>query len=162
MFNSISHFNYTRQLVPLKNKLLSNNNFLPTKKFYFTKMFALARMGSNIQTKTNLISEITKYKNEFIKCQKFNMRSMKSKRKLRMANTKYKIKNHSGIMKRVRVVGPRFDRQIKFWPTGNVHKMTNKSSANLKNKKRARYISAVDLRRVKRLIPYFKRKKCKH
>ncbi len=142
----------TANVFPMKNEIM--------KKFFFTKMFTLAKMGTSASSSSFPL--MTKPCNELIKYQKFFMRSMKSKRKLRAANTKYKIKNHTGLMKRIRVVGPSWNRQFKFWPTGHVHKMTNKSSANLKGKKKARYICLADIRRVRRLIPYFKRKKCKH
>ncbi len=124
------------------------------KKYFFTRLFTV-----NYMMKTQNTLPIAD--NELIHYQKFFMRSMKSKRKIRAANTKYRIKNHTGLMKRIRVVGPRWDRQFKFYPTGNVHKMTNKSSANLKAKKKPRLISAADIGRVRRLIPYFKRRKCK-
>ncbi len=144
--------------------LNKTSNFLTggiiMKKYFFTRMFT---MSANYNSNMNkLCLPLTTNPNQLIKYQKFNMRSMKSKRKLRAANTRYRITNHTGLMKRIRVVGPRWNRQFKFYPTGNVHKMTNKSSANLRRKRKPRFISAADIRRVKRLIPYFKRKKCKH
>ena len=130
------------------------------KKYFFTRMFTMsANYNSNVN---KLCLPLNTNSNQLIKYQKFNMRSMKSKRKLRAPNTKYRITNHTGMMKRIRVVGPRWNRQFKFYPTGNVHKMTNKSSGNLRRKRKPRLISAADIRRVKRLIPYYKRKKCKH
>lgn len=89
-------------------------------------------------------------------------RSIKSKRKLRAPNTRYKIKNHRGLLKRLIVVGPRWDRQFKFKPIGRVHKSLNKSRANIWRKKQLRLISKADLRRVKRMIPYYKRQRYKH
>lgn len=41
------------------------------------------------------------------------------------------------------------------------HLNRNKSQANLIRKRRARYIHKADMRRVKKLIPYFKRRSLK-
>jgi len=40
--------------------------------------------------------------------------------------------------------------------------MTNKSKRNLLAKRKSKYISKCDIRRVKRMLPYFRRKKYKH
>jgi ribosomal protein L35 len=131
---------------------VSNKNF-------FNKIFHTSQFSNT----NNLImgSGLKQVENVLIKYQKFEMRSMKSKRKLRAPNTKYKITNHTGLMKRIKIVGPRWNRGFKFWPVGHSHKMTNKSSGNLKRKKQARYICHADIRRIKRLIPYFMRRKTK-
>jgi ribosomal protein L35 len=158
-----SNFSSLPKNTSLTSTFNKTSNFLSggdlIKKYFFTRMFTMSANYNMNKLSLPLPSTIS---NQLIKYQKFNMRSMKSKRKLRAANTKYRITNHSGLMKRIRVVGPRWNRQFKFYPTGNVHKMTNKSSGNLRRKRKPRLISAADIRRVKRLIPYFKRKKCKH
>jgi len=129
-----------------------------------TKMFKLENNFNFIKDKFVLNFNYIEQSKEksLIKFQKFYLRSVKSKRKLKLPDTKNRIKNHIGLMKRIRVVGPRWNRGFKYWPTGKVHKMTNKSSSNLKRKRQARYICKADLQRVKRLIPYFKRQKYKH
>ncbi len=136
------------------NKLQSNlTNF--HQRFFFTTLFGMKSLLTG--NKMNLNS--TAIVKTPMKC--FS-RSVKSKRKMRMPDTSLKIRNHKGMLKRIRIVGPRWDRQFKFYPVGNVHKMTNKSRANLKRKRQARFISPVDIKRVRKLIPYFKRKKYKH
>ena len=44
---------------------------------------------------------------------------------------------------------------------GRRHKRSNKSKANLERKKVPKYIGSADIRRVKKMLPYFKRKKYK-
>jgi ribosomal protein L35 len=100
--------------------------------------------------------------NLLINYQKFYMRSMKTKRRYRKPDTGYKIRTHHGLSKRIRIVGPRWNRCFKFWPTGHTHKMTNKLTNNLRSKKKAKFIKKADLRHVKRMLPYYKRKKYKH
>ncbi len=139
--------------------LLNNHNFMSKQNFNFQKFnfmnfMTLLRLKNNFWTPAK--------NNCLINYQKFYMRSLKTKRRAKYPNSKHKQTNHTGMMKRVRVVGPIWDRGFKFWPTGNVHKMTNKSSANLKRKRKARYICKADLKRVKRLIPYYKRQKYKN
>jgi ribosomal protein L35 len=99
---------------------------------------------------------------QLIKVSNKGLRSMKSKRKLRMPNTKYKMKTHNALKKRIRIVGRFFDRGFKQWANNHSHKMINKSNANLEKKKKPRYISKVDIRHAKRMLPYFRRKKYKH
>jgi ribosomal protein L35 len=58
-------------------------------------------------------------------------------------------------------VGPRWDRQFKFRSPHRYHLRRNKSRSNLKRKLRARFVHPADMARVKKLIPYFKRKSLK-
>lgn len=68
----------------------------------------------------------------------------------------YKLKSHSGLKKRLRVVGPINEREFKFYPAGKRHLMNNKSSNNL-NRKKVKYLECPgDIKRVKKLLPYWK------
>jgi ribosomal protein L35 len=58
-------------------------------------------------------------------------------------------------------VGPRWNRQFKFQSPSKKHLLRNKSRSNLIRKRRVRYVHKADLRRVKKLIPYYKRKSLK-
>ena len=44
----------------------------------------------------------------------------------------YKISNHKGLLKRIKIVGPRRDRRVKFKAPGARHLNRNKSKANLR------------------------------
>lgn len=72
-----------------------------------------------------------------------------------------RLATHKGLIKRVRIVGPRHARRFKFKAPGLHHKLRKWRARNLKNKKKPRYISAADMPRVKKLLPYFKRQKFK-
>lgn len=50
---------------------------------------------------------------------------------------------------------------FKFQSPGKKHLNRHKSSANLLRKRRVRYVHKADLNRVRKLIPYFKRKSLK-
>ena len=143
------------------------NTFTP--KFFFTSMFKnsmpniftsinLNKSGNNlrsisIQPKISLFYQIAS--------KNFGV-SIATKRKQKLPDTRYKMRTHRGLFKRIRIVGPRWDRQFKFYPTNNVHKMSNKSRANLRRKRQCRFIAKSDIRRVRRLLPYYKRNKYKH
>ncbi|CAD8094128.1 unnamed protein product [Paramecium primaurelia] len=83
------------------------------------------------------------------------------KSRIRTQNRLYKIGNHKGLMKRVKIVGPRRARRLKFKSPGSRHLNRNCSKANLRRKRRTRYISDVDMPRMRKLLPLMKRQKCK-
>ena len=58
-------------------------------------------------------------------------------------------------------VGPRWNRQFKFQSPGLRHLRRHKSQANLLRKRRPRYVHPADMHRVKKLIPYYKRRSLK-
>lgn len=58
-------------------------------------------------------------------------------------------------------VGPRWNRRFKFQSPGSRHLRRHKTQANLNRKRRARYVHVADMRKVKKLVPYFKRKSLK-
>jgi ribosomal protein L35 len=144
--NNTSHIN--------QFKKFNSFNFLtnPTMKKFSFKVFTL----SPLNTLSNSNTE-----NALIQYQKFNLRSMKSKRKVRAPDPKYKMKTHRGLRKRIRIIGSMFDRGFKHWPNNHRHKMINKSTGNLVRKRKARYICKSDFRRIRKMLPYFKRKKYK-
>jgi len=142
------------------NKMTTSFKFPETSNLFYTKSNIKTFFTKNIQhglKNTGLIKS-----NLLINYQKFSLRSMKSKRKARAPDPKYKISTHHGLKKRIRIVGPRWCRAFKCWANNHRHKMVNKSSSNLARKKKPRYIAQAYIRRVKRLLPYFKRKKYKH
>jgi ribosomal protein L35 len=149
-FNIFSNFNTLAKSFKILNGshsiYTSNNN-----KTFFTKNIQQGNNSTGLM-KSNLL----------INYQKFFLRSMKSKRKARAPDPKYKIPTHNGLKKRVRIVGPRWCRAFKCWANNHRHKMVNKSSSNLARKKQPTYVAKAYIRRVKRLLPYFKRKKYKH
>ena len=58
-------------------------------------------------------------------------------------------------------VGPVWNRQFKRLSADNYHLKRKKSRQNLRRKSRDHYISQADIWRVKRMIPYFKRRSLK-
>ena len=68
----------------------------------------------------------------------------------------YKLKTHSGLKKRLRVVGPTNEREFKFYPAAKTHLLNNKSANNLKRKKVRCLECPGDIKRVKKLLPYWK------
>lgn len=52
----------------------------------------------------NFFTKIKQTENVLIKYQKAGMRSMKTKRKMRVADTTYRMKTHNALKKRVRIV----------------------------------------------------------
>lgn len=65
--------------------------------------------------------------------------------------------HHNGLLKRVKIVGPRRARRIKFKSAGARHLNRNKSRSNLRRKRLTRFISDADMPRLRKLIPMMKR-----
>ena len=68
-----------------------------------------------------------------------------------------KLTNHKGLLKRIKIVGPRHARMFKFRSPGMRHKMRKRSHMGMARKKRARYVSSADIRVVRKMIPDYKR-----
>mmetsp|Transcript_70248 Transcript_70248/g.81894 ORF Transcript_70248/g.81894 Transcript_70248/m.81894 type:complete len:173 (+) Transcript_70248:31-549(+) len=83
------------------------------------------------------------------------------KRSIRKEIRDYKPTNHNGLLARIRIVGPRHDRKFKCRPAGGRHLLRNKSKNNFNRRKRVKFIDPADMRRMKKLIPYYKRQKLK-
>lgn len=68
----------------------------------------------------------------------------------------YKLKTHSGVKKRIKIIGAIHERQFKFYPAGKQHLMNNKSANNL-NRKKPRVLECPgDIKRLKKVMPYWK------
>ena len=74
---------------------------------------------------------------------------------------KYKLKTKKAFQKRVRVVGKFSEKAFKYYPVGHRHLNRNKSKRALKHDRTHRHLLTTpgDIRRAKRLMPYFKRRK---
>ena len=73
---------------------------------------------------------------------------------------KYKLKTKKSAQKRFRVVGSFEDRAFKYHAVGHRHLNRNKSSRNLAAAKRRHILDHLaDHKKMKRLLPYYKRKK---
>ena len=70
----------------------------------------------------------------------------------------HKLHNHNSLVKRIKIVGPRYARKFKFLAVGKRHLNRNKSRSNLMRKRKNKYIHKADEERVKKMIPSFKRK----
>jgi len=89
------------------------------------------------------------------------MRSAKTKLKLKYPKP-YKMKTKKGLSKRLQIVGARHDRGFKYRSPGLRHKLRHKTANNRLRKRQPKYISKADLRHVKRMLPYHKKRKYKH
>ncbi|CAG9329042.1 unnamed protein product [Blepharisma stoltei] len=75
----------------------------------------------------------------------------------------YKMKTHSGIKKRIKIIGSLWERHFMFYPTSKHHKLINKSKNNLKRKTNPKELTCPgDVKRLKRLMPYWNFKKYKN
>jgi len=97
--------------------------------------------------------------NSLVNIQSKGMRSAQAKRKLKFPDPTYKMKTKNAAKKRFRIVGGLYDKDFRHWPNNKRHKMINKTRNNAKRKKSERYVCKADTRHLKRLFPYFKRKK---
>lgn len=158
----------------IKNKLFQIGiNLIPNKlnhfslfnKFLFRTFFTYNRLSMytslKVLPKENLKVEFPQIKceNKIVQVQSKEMRSANAKRKLKLPDKKYKMKTKSAARKRFRIVGRLYDKDFRHWPNNKRHKMLNKNRNNLKRKKSERYVCKADMRRLKRLFPYFRRKK---
>lgn len=148
-------------------------NLIPTKLNYFSLYQKFALRNFLTYNRINQIKTINRLPeinmkvqklslncgNNILQIQKKEMRSAKTKRKLKLPDTTYKMKTKNAARKRFRVIGKLFDKHFRHWPNNKRHKMLNKSSNNLKRKKSERYVHTTNMRHLKRLFPYFKRKK---
>ena len=149
----------------IPNKFTQFNQFNLFQKFISKTFFTYNRINILNSIKffptVNKKFELPNLKtgNSLIHYQKKEMRSMQTKRKLKFTDGTYKMKTKNAARKRFRIVGKVFDKGFRHWPNNKRHKLINKSRNNLKRKKSEKYVSKSDIRHLKRLFPYFKRKK---
>jgi len=146
--NKLNHFN-------LFQKFLFRN-FLTYQKLELKNNFSKLPISN---TNYNFEMPVLKTDNNLFDLQKREMRSAKTKRKLKLPDTSYKMKTKNAARKRFRIIGKLFDKHFRHWPNNKRHKMLNKNRNNLKRKKSERYVHKTNMRHLKRLFPYFKRKK---
>ena len=87
-------------------------------------------------------------------------RKVKAKKLAGRRVKKYKLKTKKAVQKRFHVIGPLSERGFKYRAIGHRHLLRNKSTRNLKAGKRKHVIeSKANVRRLKKLLPYFKKKR---
>lgn len=68
----------------------------------------------------------------------------------------YKLKTHSGLKKRIKIIGGLWDKRFMSFPIGKRHLNECKSSNNLQRKKQKKeFLAPGDLKRLKRMMPYW-------
>lgn len=73
---------------------------------------------------------------------------------------KYKLKTKKAALKRFHVVGKLNERKFKYHAVGHRHLNRNKSRANLKRAKRRHVLGhGADIAKMKKLLPYFKKRR---
>lgn len=158
----------------IKNKMFRIGvKLIPTKLNYFSLFQKLAFRNFLTYNRFNQLKTLNrlpdinmkvqipslKAENNLFQIQKKEMRSAKTKRKLKLPDPTFKMKTKNAARKRFRVIGKLFDKHFRHWPNNKRHKMLNKTRNNLKRKKNERYVHKTNMRHLKRLFPYFKRKK---
>ena len=87
-------------------------------------------------------------------------RRVKAKRLAGRHVKKYKMKTKKAAQKRFHVVGKLGEKSFKYHACGHRHLNRNKSRANLKRAKRRHVLGhAADVRKMKKLLPYFKKRR---
>ena len=88
------------------------------------------------------------------------MRKVKAKLQAKRRVKKYKLKTKKSAQKRFLVVGRLADRAFKYHAVGHRHLNRNKSWANRKRAKRRHTLDHLaDHKKMKRLMPYYKRRR---
>lgn len=88
------------------------------------------------------------------------MRKVRAKGAIKKGIKKFKLKTKKSAQKRFSVVGSLRDRAFKYSAVGHRHLNRNKSGRNLKAAKRRHLLDHLaDHKKMKRLLPYFKRRK---
>lgn len=88
------------------------------------------------------------------------MRRVKAKLHDKRRVKKFKLKTKKSAQKRFFVVGSLRDRGFKYHAVGHRHLNRNKSHRNLKRAKRRHLLDHLaDHKKMKRLLPYYKRRK---
>lgn len=135
----------------------------------FSKSFSSSFMRSSCSFSKNTPSSqslVSNFKAEFspnllIYTQLFGMRTLLKKRhQFESKNVNYKMKNRKSLRRRVRIVGPSYNRHFLFHRANIYHKRSKKSNANRK-KERYKLMSMSNRRFCTRNIPEYKRKRCK-
>ena len=87
-------------------------------------------------------------------------RKVKAKKLAGRKVKKYKLKTKKSIQKRFHVIGSLGERGFKYRAIGHRHLLRHKSTRNLKAAKRKHVIeSKANIRRLKKLLPYFKKRR---
>ena len=87
-------------------------------------------------------------------------RRAKAKKQAGRHVKKYKLKTRKAAQKRFHVVGKKNERSFKYHAVGHRHLNRNKSRANLKRAKRRHVLGHLaDVRKMRRLLPYFKKRR---
>jgi len=152
-------FKYGINLFPKK---LPNINILQN--IFFRNFLTFSKFNNfrslNTLTLANQRFQLPKTtENSLVSIQSKGIRSAQAKRKLKFPDPNYKMKTKQAARKRFRIVGGIYDKDFRHWPNNKRHKMLNKTRNNAKRKKSERYVCKADIRHLKRLFPYFKRKK---
>ena len=141
--NSLS-FNFMT-LNRIKNKVSINNKYQST---------ALANTNSNYNN--SMMNS-----NSIIYIQSMFLRSLFNKRnKFMLKNENYTMRDRKSLRKRIKLVGPSFERLFAFRRVGFRHKRIKKTTNN-KNKPKFKLLSNANRSYVTRNLPYFKVKRVK-
>ncbi len=143
--------NNTNKNSTYKNFSFSTNNLF---KNHINNTLNYGSMIKNISLKNTFM-------NNFYYTSLFQLRTIA--KKVRDYETKYKakkVKNRSSLMRRLKIVGPSFDRHFLFRRIGYYHKRVKKSGRN-KRKRTLKLLSMSNKKFVKRNLPYYKNKKYK-
>eukprot|EP01016_Furgasonia_blochmanni_P043827 TRINITY_DN6011_c0_g1_i4.p1 TRINITY_DN6011_c0_g1~~TRINITY_DN6011_c0_g1_i4.p1 ORF type:complete len:233 (+),score=37.87 TRINITY_DN6011_c0_g1_i4:89-700(+) len=83
------------------------------------------------------------------------------RRRIKTRIMRHKVPNHNALLRRIRIVGPRWNRQFKYMSSGKQHLNRNKSRMNLKRKRKPKMMPLCEREKIMKMIPHFKRRKFK-
>lgn len=171
-----SNFAFIRHKASIINSAI-NMQFKPTNFSQFTfNKFSYSTLFNSILNKpsfsktssrnTFLSNNITQHKPSFslYSFQSFGVGFFRKRNiGLKKINVKgsYKMKDRKTLRKRLRIIGPSFNRMYAFRRTNFHHKRRRKSSRN-KHKPLMKLVSSANFRFIKRNLPYHKTRKCKY
>ena len=149
---------------------LTSNLFLQPKRIFSNSCFNFHSYQANQSNQTNLNRNNSKiFANSEARSKMFNfyffncffLRTIRKKiEQFRKKNVNNKIKNRSSLKKRVKIVGPQFDRNFLFRRVGFHHKRYAKSKNN-KKRSTLRLMSLTNRKYLKSNFPMHGRKKYK-
>ena len=140
-------------------KNIANFNFMTLNKLKYNVLSI--NKQSNLITTKNTYNSINLNNNSFVYVQSMFLRSLYTKRnKYLEKNKNYKMKDRKSLRKRIKIVGPSYERMFAFRRVGFRHKRTKKTNNN-KSKPKFKLLSCANRSYITRNLPYFKFKRVK-
>jgi len=89
----------------------------------------------------------------------FSLKTRKLKEKNLALRGKFKLKTKKALQRRIRVCGGLRNKMFSYHAMGYRHLNRNKSKRNLRTKKNYKLTHLPDIKRAKKMLPYFRKRK---